>query len=138
YLSDITMGGGTYRWGSDFMNSFSGYSVSRYANPDITWEQSEKWNAGVEINFMNESLKFQGDYFRDIRSRIYMVRQNFPSSAGLEASVSGNVGKVTSQGFEGSLNYDKFFGNEFWLQGFANFTYGVNKLVELDERDYPD
>ncbi len=138
YLSDITMGGGTYRWGSDFMNSFSGYSVSRYANPDITWEQSEKWNAGVEINFMNESLKFQGDYFRDIRSRIYMVRQNFPSSAGLEASVSGNVGKVTSQGFEGSLNYDKFFGNEFWLQGFANFTYAVNKLVELDERDYPD
>lgn len=138
YLSDIAMGGGNYRWGSDFMNAYNGYSINRYANPNITWEQSEKWNLGLEVNFMNESLKFQGDFFKDNRSKIYMERQNFPASAGLEASVSGNVGKVTSQGFDGSLHYDKFFSNDFWLQGFANFTYAVNKLVELDERDYPD
>jgi len=138
YLSDISMGGSAFRWGADFMNAYDGYSVRRYANPDITWERSEKWNGGVEVNFLNESLKFQGDFFRDVRSRIYMQRQNFPASAGLEASVSGNVGKVTSRGFEGSMNYEKFFGNTLWVQGFANFTYAVNRLEELDERDYPD
>ena len=138
YLSDISLGGGLYRWGTSFMNSYDGYNVNRYANPDITWEQSEKWNLGVEMNFMNESLKFTGDFFRDIRSKIYMRRENFPASAGLEASISGNVGQVTSQGFDGSLDYQKYFGTDLWLSGRANFTYAVNKLDALDERDYPD
>ncbi|NGM73481.1 SusC/RagA family TonB-linked outer membrane protein [Sphingobacterium sp. SGL-16] len=138
YLSDIAMGGGAYRWGTSFMNAYDGYSVNRYANPDITWEQSEKWNLGAEINFMNESLKFTADFFRDVRSKIYMNRENFPASAGLEASVSGNVGQVSSQGFDGSLDYMKNINQDFWLSGRANFTYAVNKLDELDERDYPD
>jgi hypothetical protein len=120
------------------MNSYDVYSVNRYANPDITWEQSEKWNLGAEINFMNESLKFTADFFRDVRSKIYMNRENFPASAGLEASVSGNVGQVSSQGFDGSLDYMKNINQDFWLSGRANFTYAVNKLDELDERDYPD
>lgn len=138
YLSDISLGGGAYRWGNSFMNSYNGFNVNRYANPDISWEQSEKMNLGLEVNFMNESLKFVGDFFRDVRSNIYMTRENFPASAGLEASVSGNVGKVSSQGFDGSIDYQKSFGSDFWLSGRANFTYAVNKLLELDERDYPD
>ncbi|WP_270087440.1 SusC/RagA family TonB-linked outer membrane protein [Sphingobacterium sp. SYP-B4668] len=138
YLSDISLGGAGYRWGTSFMNSYNGYTVNRYANPDITWEQSEKWNLGLEMNFLGESLKFQGDFFKDVRSKIYMRRENFPSSAGLEASISGNVGKVSSQGFDGSLDYQKFFGTDFWLSGRANFTYAVNKYLELDEKDYSD
>ena len=138
YLSDIALGGGAYRWGTSFMNAYEGFNVNRYANPDITWEQSEKWNLGLEMNFMNESLKFTGDFFRDVRGNIYLTRENFPSSAGLEANVSGNVGKVSSQGFDGSLDYQRFFGTDFWISGRANFTYAVNKMLELDERDYPD
>lgn len=138
YLSDIEMGGGAYRWGTSFMNAYNGFSVNRYANPEITWEQSEKWNLGAEINFMNESLKLTADFFKDVRSKIYMNRENFPASAGLEASVSGNVGQVSSQGFDGSLDYMKNLNENFWISGRANFTYAVNKLDELDERDYPD
>lgn len=138
YLSDISLGGSGYRWGSNFMNSYDGYTVNRYANPEISWEQSEKWNLGLEMNFMNESLKFTGDLFKDIRSNIYMTRENFPATSGLEASVSGNVGKVSSEGFEGSIDYQRSFGTNLWISGRANFTYAVNELVELDERDYPD
>ncbi len=138
YLSDIDLGGGSYRWGSSFMNAYNGYSVNRYANPDITWEQSEKWNLGFESGFFNSALKIQGDFFRDFRSKIYMTRQNFPGTAGLEATISGNVGQVTSQGFDGSMEYQKFIGTDFWMSLRGNFTYAVNKLVELDEKDYPD
>ena len=138
YLSNISMGGGAYRWGTSFMNAYDGYTVSRYANPDITWEQSEKWNIGAEINFFDDALKLNADFFKDVRSKIYMNRENFPASAGLEASVSGNVGQVSSKGFDGSLDYMKNLNENFWLSARANFTYAVNKLDELDERDYPD
>src|SRR3546814_12068445 len=73
YLSDIGLQGGTntttngYRWGTNFMNAYSGYYINRYANADITWEVSEKYNLGIEIGLFNAALKIQGDFFRDIR-----------------------------------------------------------------------
>ncbi len=138
YLSDISKGGGSYRWGSTFMNAYDGYTINRYANPDITWEISTKYNLGVELGLLDESLKIQCDVFRDMRDNIYMTRQNFPSSAGLEASISGNVGKVKSWGVDGSIDYQHVFNDHFWLAGRANFTYSTNEYVELDEKNYPD
>lgn len=144
YLSDISLTGGTnstssgYRWGSSFMNSFSGFNVNRYANPNITWEESEKINAGLEANFFRESLKTTLDFFKDTRSKIYMTRQNFPATAGLEATVSGNVGEVVSKGFEASIDYQKSFNNDLWASARGNFTYATNKLVKIDEKNFPD
>ncbi|MPM71227.1 TonB-dependent receptor SusC [bioreactor metagenome] len=139
FLSDVTLGGGGYRWGSTFMNAYPGYTVSRYANPNITWEVSTKYNAGIELSLLkNEAIRIQADLFQDYRDKIYMTRENFPSSAGLEASISGNVGKVESHGVDASIDIEHQFNNEVWLTGRANFTYATNKYLELDEKNYPD
>ncbi|MEN6453391.1 MAG: SusC/RagA family TonB-linked outer membrane protein [Prolixibacteraceae bacterium] len=130
FLSDVELGGGSYRWGNTFQNYYQGYRVSRYANPNITWEVSTKYNAGVELSlFKNESVRIQADFFKDIRDKIYMVRENFPASSGLEASISGNVGKVESHGIDASLDLEHQFSKDFWLTGRANFTYATNKYV---------
>jgi TonB-linked SusC/RagA family outer membrane protein len=144
YLSNISIPGDAtvinngYRWGQGFMNSYNGYVVSRYANPEITWEISEKYNLGLELGLLDDELKFQIDAFKDVRSKIYMVRQNFPKTSGLEAAISGNVGKVSSQGLDASADYQHFFSNDLWMTGRANLTYATNKYLELDEKDYPD
>ncbi|SDE25368.1 SusC/RagA family TonB-linked outer membrane protein [Niabella drilacis] len=138
YLSDIELGGGAYRWGSSFMNAYPGYTINRYANPDITWELSKKLNLGMDLNLFKDAVKFQIDFYRDMRSGIYMQRQNFPSTAGLEASISGNVGKVSSKGFEAHVDYSKSFQNGLMVQIMGNFTYATNKLVEIDEKNYSD
>ena len=138
YLSDISKGGGSYRWGSTFMNEYSGYSVNRYANPDITWEVSTKYNLGIEVSLFKDALKLQWDVFQDNRANIYLTRQNFPATAGLEATISGNVGKVKSKGIDGSIDYQHSFNKDFWLTGRANYTFSTNQYVELDEKNYPD
>lgn len=138
YLSDISKDGGSYRWGSTFMNSYDGYRVNRYANPNITWEVSTKYNLGFELGLFEEALKIQCDFFKDNRDNIYLERQNFPSTAGLEATISGNVGKVSSKGIDGSIDYQHVFNKDFWLTGRANYTYSTNEYVELDEKNYPD
>ena len=138
YLSEIGKGGAGYRFGSTFMNSYGGYHINRYANPEITWEIATKTNVGVELGFLNESLRLQADVFTDTREQIYLQRQNFPSTAGLEAAISGNVGKVESWGYEGSLDYQYSSPNDWWLTSRVNFTFATNKFVELDERDYAD
>jgi len=146
YLSDIQRRTGDsdpwgygYRWGESFMNYYGGYTINRYANPDITWEVTKDWNAGIEFNLLkDESLKIQLETFGKYTSQIYMVRENFPSSAGLEASISGNVGELKSLGYEGSIDFQHFFSNNLWVNGRANFTYADNKYVKLDEKDYAD
>lgn len=138
YLSDISKGGGEYRWGQTFMNSYRGYNISRYANPNITWEVSTKKNLGVEISLFDEKLNIQADAFEDVRSQIYLTRENFPATAGLEATMSGNVGKVKSWGYEGSLDYKHFLKKDLWITGRANITYADNKYVNLDEKNFPD
>ncbi|GHT67930.1 SusC/RagA family TonB-linked outer membrane protein [Bacteroidia bacterium] len=143
FLSDIRLGGNNavdgYRWGETFMNSYPGYVVSRYANPAITWETSTKYNAGMELSFLkDEAIKFQADVFKNYTDNIYMERQNFPSSAGLEAAISGNVGKMEANGVDLSLDGQWIFNRDTWIQGRANYTYATNKLVELDEKNYPD
>ena len=138
YLSNISKGGAGYRWGTTFMNDYGGYQITRYANPDITWEVSTKLNLGVELSFLDDALKFQADYFTDTRSQIYLQRQNFPATAGLEAPVSGNVGEVKSSGIEGSIDYQYISPKDWWLTGRANFTYATNEYVKLDEKNYAD
>ncbi len=138
YLSEVSKGEAGYRWGTTFMNDYGGYRISRYANPDITWEISTKLNLGVELGFMDNALQVQADYFSDYRSQIYLQRQNFPATAGLEAPISGNVGEVKSSGFEGSIDYQYASTQNWWLTGRANITYATNEYVKLDEKDYAD
>jgi TonB-linked SusC/RagA family outer membrane protein len=139
FLSDVSLGGGVYRWGQTFMTTYPGYTVSRYANPNITWETSTQYNLGLELSFLkNEAIKFQGDIFKKYTNNIYMTRQNFPASTGLEASISGNVGKMEAQGVDMSLDAEYSFNPQTWIQWRSNFTYATNKLVELDEKNYPD
>jgi TonB-linked SusC/RagA family outer membrane protein len=145
YLSDISKGTMVnsqipdgYRWGQTFTGLYYGYNISRYANPDISWEVSRKYNIGIELGALKDALKLQVDYFQDTRSNIYMERENFASTVGLEAKISGNVGKVRSHGVDASLDYQQFFSKDWWMTGRVNFTYATNKYLELDEREYRD
>jgi TonB-linked SusC/RagA family outer membrane protein len=139
YLSEIYSGGGEYQWGRSFVSSYSGFYFNRYANPDITWEESTKYNLGIELGLLkDEAIKIQVDIFKDIRTNIYMLRENFPATAGFERPIRGNVGKVNSKGLESSIDYKYAFGNSLWITARANFTYSANKVVEKDEKDYRD
>jgi TonB-linked SusC/RagA family outer membrane protein len=138
FLSEIANGGGNYWWGSTFDNSYGGYSIIRYANPEISWEESTKYNLGLELGFLKgEALKLQVDFFKDLRDKIYETRQSFPATAGFEREIQGNSGKVASQGFDASIDLQHSFNKDFWMTGRMNFTYATNEILERDEKNYP-
>jgi TonB-linked SusC/RagA family outer membrane protein len=139
FLSNIVNGGGSYAWGQSFENSYAGYSVIRYANRDITWETASKYNLGMELSFLkSQSVKFNIDFYRDVRSQIYEPRKNYPATTGLEVTIYGNSGKVSSQGFDASIDLQHNFNPDFWITGRVNFTYAINKVLERDEPNYAD
>jgi TonB-linked SusC/RagA family outer membrane protein len=139
YLSDISTGGKSFIWGENMNSAYTEYQINQYANANIGWEVSEKFNLGMELGlFKDAPLKLNADIFKDNRRNIYMPRTNFPSTGGLETTVYGNVGEMESKGIDGSLDYQQFFNKDFWITGRVNLTYSVNKYVEYDEPNYPD
>ena len=108
YLSDVNLnnGGTGYTWGINANNYYNGYFINRYGNPEVTWEVAKKANYGIELGLFN-SIMIQADYFVEDRSKIYMQRQYIPESMGLTTSISSNIGKVKSSGFDISLDYNQ-------------------------------
>ncbi|GHT21136.1 SusC/RagA family TonB-linked outer membrane protein [Bacteroidia bacterium] len=139
FLSNITKGGAQFIFGENLNVPYNGYETKRYANENIGWEVSEKYNIGLELGLLKDSpLKLNVDFFKDFRRNIYMERTNFPNTGGLETTVYGNVGEMESQGIDGSIDYQKFFNKDFWMTGRVNITYSTNKYTQFDEPNYTD
>ncbi|WP_316818523.1 TonB-dependent receptor [Pedobacter nyackensis] len=140
YLSNVNLkSGGGPGFGLDY--NFPEFrqltSILRYANDDITWEKSLKQNLGLELSLRN-GLNFQVDVFKEDRSNILMARSSITPEMGLEAAISANVGKASSQGVDASMDYQYAFNSDFVLTGRANFTYAVGKYKTFEEPNYTD
>lgn len=137
YLSQVNMNDATkkYVFGSEFTNTKNGISVTRYANPDITWETANKTNIGFEMNLLN-ALDFNVDVYREHRTNILMNRAFIPATLGLQTMPRANVGQANGKGIDLSMDYQKNFQNGFWLIGRVNFTYSTNEIKVYEEPDY--
>ena len=137
YLSDVNLndGGRGYTYGEDFGVGYPGYLINRYSNPVVTWEVSKKANYGIELGLFN-SLDIQADYFTEHRTNIYMPREYIPLTMGLTSNISSNIGEAYSKGFDASVDFQKFFMNDFWMTARGNFTYATNEILKNGEPNY--
>lgn len=138
YISSVNLNdaGKGHTWGEDFKNSYNGYNINNYANPDVTWEVAEKTNLGVELGLFDD-VNIQLDFFTENRSNIYMWREYIPASMGLTASINSNIGKAESHGIDGSVDYKVSVNKNLWITSRVNFTYATNEIIENGEPQYP-
>jgi TonB-linked SusC/RagA family outer membrane protein len=144
YLSRVNMrdSGKTIAFGTEF-NSYgegdgTGVSITRYPDPNITWEISRKTNFGMELNLW-KALELQVDYFIENRSKILQERSEIPTLMGLQGDrPQSNVGKANGSGVDMSLDYNKSFSKDLWAVFRGNFTYAASKYEVYDEPDYVD
>lgn len=137
YLSQVNPddGGRGFTFGEDFNYTRNGVSISRYADPYITWEVGRKMNLGLELNLLN-SLEFQVDYFTEHRSKILQERTFIPTLMGLQDKPSANVGEAKGGGVDMSVDYNHSFGKHLWTSVRGNFTYASSQFVKYEEPDY--
>ena len=139
YLSEINMNnGGTgasfgYNEGAYKKN---GIGINRYADPSIGWEVAKKMNFAVEMTFL-DALNVTVEYYKESRDHILQSRADIPNTMGLWKTPNANLGKAKSHGVDLSLDYNKYFTNDTWLQLRGNFTYAANQYVEYEEVEYP-
>ncbi len=139
YLSEVNLTGGRgYQYGLNFNEGSPGVSISRYANPQVTWELAKKANFGIEMNMFNDALQLRVDAFHEKRTNILQERADIPSTLGLQASLKTNVGEVVAKGIDASADINHYFTNDFWVTARGTFTYADNEFAVFEEPNYAD
>ncbi len=121
-------------FGTDRIYYQPGYSVSRYSNPDITWEKSYQANAAIELS-IKDKLNFTGEVYKYRRTNILMPRSFVPTTMGLTNTPKANIGEAESKGVDLSLDYNQHYKNS-WFQVMANFTYARGIYTKFEEPEY--
>ena len=128
-----TSGISGFSWGLTGPGYVSGVTTGDIGNPGIVWEEALKRNVGVEINFWEDRLKIQFDYFNDKRTGIFIERQSLPSAVGMRKTQYINIGEMKNSGIDLSAQFDYSFNNGFNISARGNFTFNRNKRLYDDK-----
>lgn len=128
YLSQYSLSNSTaqYQFGNTF---YQLYRPGAYF-PGRTWEQTSSTNAGFDYGFLNDRITGSIDYYyRKTKNLLVVIGQ--PAGTNFGNTIVGNVGDMTDEGVEFSVN-GKILNNEkmAWSVGF-NVTYNKNKITNL-------
>ncbi|WP_310588373.1 TonB-dependent receptor [Dyadobacter sp. CY326] len=106
----------------------SGKSVTRFANPELTWEKSNQLDIGFDLATFNNKLVFTVEYYKKITDDM-LLGYNIPAVSGFTSTLK-NLGKVQNQGIELAANYRIKVG-QINLRTNANITFNRNKVLAI-------
>jgi TonB-linked SusC/RagA family outer membrane protein len=133
YVQTYSSGGG-YPQGTDRVNG-SGYLPNPLANPNISWENAHKFDAGTDISLFRDHLKITADYYHDSYYNLLEVRGNSIALLGT-AYPAENIGINLYQGGELTLTYLNHINNfNYFITG--NVSVQASKVVYMDEEPQP-
>jgi len=137
YQSNVNLNGGNpATFGTNNGYTRNGVTINNYANPDITWETSRQLNLGLEFTTL-KNLNVVLEVYKYHRYNILQDRSSIPATMGLESSIAANIGAADSKGIDLQMDYKHSFGQNFWLEGRANFTYAESVYSKYEEPAYP-
>ncbi|MCF2873296.1 MULTISPECIES: SusC/RagA family TonB-linked outer membrane protein [unclassified Tenacibaculum] len=100
-----------------------------FGNKDLQWETSTNFNAGFELNMLNNRLRIESEYFvRKISDLIF--NRPLPDSTGFP-SVPENVMDMENRGVELSVAYDIITNDNLTWTVDLNATHYKNEITKL-------
>ncbi|MBA5646803.1 SusC/RagA family TonB-linked outer membrane protein [Bacteroides fragilis] len=100
-------------------------------NRNLTWETSEQWDLGLDVELFKNRLALSFDYF-DKRTFNLIQKQtmNWPSSIGLDPLLI-NQGEIRNRGIEIQANWNDRVNKDFSYFVSGNFSYLKNWVSDI-------
>ena len=115
---------------SQYITGVNLYNAKEF-NPDLTWEKTTTYNAGVDFDFFNNSfLSGSFDIYKRETTDL-LVLTNVPPGQALSDQVIQNVGSTDSKGFELSLNLNPIENEIFNISFNGNLSYNFTEVADL-------
>ncbi|RAR46496.1 SusC/RagA family TonB-linked outer membrane protein [Flavobacterium lacus] len=109
-----------------------GLQPTRLFNPDFSWETNTKWEAALDLGFLNDRISVTAAYFKN-KSGNQLVGIPLPGTTGFTSVQSNFPAEVENSGLElewSSKNVNR--ANFSWSTSF-NLTFPKNELVSFPD-----
>lgn len=110
----------------------SGLYPTRISNPDFSWEEVKKLEAGIDLGIVNNRVLLSAAFYRN-RTGNQLVGYNLPTLTGFSSIQANLPAVIQNSGIEAELNTVNVKSRNFEWKSAANFSIPRNKLVS-----YPD
>ena len=125
----------SYNISGDGSTLVSGAKRTQSVNPDLTWEKTYQWNAGIDASLYNNQLTFSLDYFHKDTHNM-LVQKPYIATVGEGGYMWYNGGEMLNQGFEAQINWQASVNRDFSYDVGFNVTYQTNKVTDLMDDIY--
>lgn len=109
-------------------NGAAGQRVSQLANPNLKWEQTAQFDAGLDFGFFNNRVTGAFDYYRK-NTKDLLLNVNIPGTSGFSTQFQ-NSGNLYNQGLEFALTTQNLVGKFRWSTS-ANIAYNKNVVTNV-------
>ena len=127
--TSINYGGSMYQYDATSPEPTLGSMPAGLANPDLKWETSDQFDAGVDAHFLNGKLVVVADYYHKTTNDLLVPIT--PSAALGVSSTTINAGSVVNSGFEFEATWKEQVG-DFNYSISGNFSTLKNEVTYLD------
>ncbi|MFC6997329.1 TonB-dependent receptor [Rufibacter roseus] len=128
YLSTVNTGS-SYQYA--FGNTIQpGAAITNYNDPDISWESTTSYNAGLDVMLWNGKIGMTADVFKRRTSGI-LRPVGIPAQIGNLGGPQKNIGVVDNTGYEVTLTHRNTVG-KFSYDVMASINYVKNEVVDLN------
>ena len=115
---------------------YPGTTATVLGNPDIVWEKSENYNAGVDLTFFNNRLSLTIEYFNR-KTTDMLIRVPTVAEAGLNTAPMTNAGSVKNYGWEYEAKWQDRIGKDWHYEVGFNLSWIKNKVLSLGTGNEP-
>jgi len=105
-----------------------GQAPARIANPDLQWERSVTYDAGIDFGLLNNRITGSIDYYNKLNTKL-LLNVQVPETTGFPTFLN-NTGSVRNIGEELELTTRNFVGKFQWTTT-VNVSHNTNKVVAL-------
>ena len=103
-------------------------SQQKYAIENVTWEKTESTDIGLDISFLNNRLRVNGDYYWK-NTKDMLLAMAIPDFLGF-SDPDVNAGKMSTKGYELNVSWNDHIGD--FSYGIAiNFSDFTSKMGDL-------
>lgn len=102
---------------SGAVQALQGFAAGQMTIDDITWETTETYDIGLDMNFFKDRLRFSGDFYKKT-TRDMLILVDIPSYMGYEKPYK-NSGDMHTTGWDLSLSWSDAVAD-------SDFTYGIS------------
>lgn len=114
-----TMTQGTINWVGADGSKFVSVGVPSAVDGDITWQDIETLNVGVDARFLHNDLGVSFDWYQRNTKNMLIPAEGVPVTFGA-AAPTGNYGDLRTRGWEIEINYNHRFNKDLSIN--ATFT----------------